>query len=303
MTKSAGIGPLKSFRCLALLFVILVGLATIVATGGGNGGGDSSSSTGTLSMDIADAKPLLPAGTENVWITFEELLVHKSGGGWISLPLAQTPYTIDLYQFYYGKSTHLVPPVSLETGKYTQIRIVISEAEIKIDDKIFPVTISSENLKTDKNFAFTVTGGGAVDVTIDFDLSKSIVVTGLPGATSYKLKPVLHIVKTLEAATIIGRISETTFSNYGSNEAAVAVFWDNDGSCDYSPDDEAYTEVTVLEGAPATFSIFWLVPDEGYTVNIDMNGDLVPEFQEFVEAIYLRPGSTFALNDGEPIEK
>jgi len=301
MTKAAGIAPLKSFRYLALLFVILVGLATIVATGGGNGGGDSSSSTGTLSMSIADAKPLLPAGAKNVWITFEELLVHKSGGGWISLPLAQTPYTIDLYQFYYGKSTHLVPPVSLETGKYTQIRIVISEAKINIDDKIFPVTITSENLKTDKNFAFTVTGGGAVDVTIDFDLSKSIVVTGLPGEPSYKLKPVLHIVKTLEAATIIGSIGGNTFPDDDPNEATVAVFWDKDGSRDYSQDDEGYTEVTVQEGAPATFSIFWLVPDEGYTVKIYMDGDLDLEFEEFVKASDLGPGSIFVLNGGEPI--
>jgi hypothetical protein len=299
MTKATGIGALKSFRYLALLFVILIGLATIVATGGGNGGEDSSLSTGTLSMSIADAKPLLPAETENVWITFEELLVHKSGGGWISLPLAQTPYTIDLYQFYCGKSTHLVPPVSLDTGKYTQIRIVISEAEIKIDDKIFPVKIPSENLKTDKNFDFTVIGGGAVDVTIDFDLSKSIVVTGLPGEPSYKLKPVLHIVKTSEAATIIGSIGESTFLN--SSEATVAVFWDNDGSCDYSPDDEAYTEVTVLKGAPATFSIFWLVPDQGYTVKIYLDGVLDPVFEEFVEAIDLGPGSTFALNAGNSI--
>jgi hypothetical protein len=291
------VGRLKIFRYLGLLFVITLGLTTIIATGGGGGGG-SGAATGTLSMDVADAKPMLPPGTKNVWITFEQVRAHKAGGGWISLPLVQTPYTIDLLQFYDGNSTDLVPPVSLITGKYTQIRIVISKAEIKIDNTTYQVTIPSENLKTDKNFDFVVTGGGAVEITVDFDLSKSIVVSGPAGTHDYKLKPVLHIVETLEAATIQGSIADITFDNNSSTEATVTVIWDKDGDLGLSPNDEEYTKVTVPKGNPATFTIFWLVPDQGYTVQIDMDGDSNPEFEEFVEAVHLQPGSIFELNNG-----
>lgn len=48
----------------------------------------------------------------------------------------------------------------------------------------------------------------AVDITIDFDLSKSLV---LEGAVC-KLKPVLHIVDTAGAATIEGTIDNLLFS-------------------------------------------------------------------------------------------
>jgi hypothetical protein len=86
------------------------------------------------------------------------------------------------------------------------------------------VTIPSENLKTDKNFSFDVQGGGAADITIDFDLSQSIVVTDDgSGTLSYKLKPVLHIVDTVEAATITGRIA-----NY-----RVEIDFDLDNSFDW----------------------------------------------------------------------
>ncbi len=59
-------------------------------------------------MNVTDAKPVLPAtGVESVTITFDEVSVHKSGGGWINLPVATQPqpYTIDLYQFSDGTKT------------------------------------------------------------------------------------------------------------------------------------------------------------------------------------------------------
>jgi hypothetical protein len=65
-----------------------------------------------------------------------------------------------------------------------------------------------------------VKGGGAVDITVDFDLSISIVVTG---PDEYKLKPVLHIVHTSEAATIQGTIADESFDNTGSSNAIVTI--------------------------------------------------------------------------------
>ena len=63
--------------------------------------GDNGDS-GTLKVYVTDAKPVLPSGTEQVLITFEEVMVHKAGGDWVSLPLVQSPYTINLLQFSGG---------------------------------------------------------------------------------------------------------------------------------------------------------------------------------------------------------
>jgi hypothetical protein len=60
---------------------------------GCGGGSSSSSGSGTIVIGVTDTKPMLPAGTEEVLITFVEVSVHRPGGGWTSLPLAQTPYS------------------------------------------------------------------------------------------------------------------------------------------------------------------------------------------------------------------
>ncbi len=229
----------------------------------GGGGGDSTGS-GEVSMSITDAKPLLPDGVTNLWVTFTEVLVHKSGGGWISLPLTgDLPYnTIDLLQFSDGKTTELVPPVLLEYGKYTQIRLVIESATIKFDnEKVCDVEIPSEHLKTDKNFIVEV-DQSAADIVIDFDLSRSLVVTDPFGTPSYKLKPVLHIVEASEAATITGVIDDQSFINFNTDAAIITVLANG----------EIYTKVTVEKTiVPEKFTIFWLVPDQYYIIEIDMD--------------------------------
>jgi hypothetical protein len=252
-----------------LVFVLsLISLAVAVGCGGGGGGSDSgSSSTGTVSMSITDAKPVLPetAGEEieNVFVTINEVLVHMAGGGWESLPLPKSPapYRIDLLQFSEGLTTELVPPVALKSGKYTQVRLSVASAALtfKGNPKVeIPVTIPSENLKTDKNFDFDVTEGDAVDITIDFDLSKSLVTEG-PG---YKLKPVLHIVETDVAATIEGAIANDRFND----GYVVITVLDGTG--------QEYTRLQVDKDARAGiddtfYAIFWLVPDQSYKVEVD----------------------------------
>jgi hypothetical protein len=67
-------------------------------------------------MFMTDAKPVLPANITNCLATIDEVLVHSSGGGWDSLPMAQTPYTIDLLQFTDGTTAKFVLPTALESG-------------------------------------------------------------------------------------------------------------------------------------------------------------------------------------------
>jgi len=286
-------------KVLKLSAWIILSLSILIFTACGGGGG-SSAGFGEVSMDITDAKPLLPEGTTNLRVTFTEVLAHKSGGGWISLPLPEFPYTIDLLYFSDGFTTELVPPVSLEYGKYTQIRLVVSRADISFNngETWDPVEVPSEHLKTDKNFTFDVPDGGAVDITVDFDLSQSIVVTDDgSGTILYKLKPVLHIVYTFEAATIKGWIENASF---GGQNPIVTVFVYNPNSGEF----EEYTKVEVSKSDTedtTEFNIYWLSPNQDYIVEIDFDPDSDPEWCEEVDDSNLISGKDFNLNDSQPI--
>ena len=72
----------------------LFSVMSLVFLGGCGGGGDSGSSTGTgtVSLDIADAKPFIDGAEQpdELWVSFEAVRVHTSGGGWVSLDLPKT---------------------------------------------------------------------------------------------------------------------------------------------------------------------------------------------------------------------
>jgi hypothetical protein len=291
-----------------VLSIVLSTALLMLLVGCGGGGGGSDGGSGTASMNVADAKPALPLeAIKHVFVTFDEVSVHKAGGDWINLPLAQE-HTIDLYQFSDGEKTQLVPPVILESGKYTQIRLGVTGGEIVYNadnigqDDTIQLVVPSENLKTAQSFDFEVPDGGAVDLTVDFDLSRSIVVD--PQDSTYKLKPVLHVVVTEEAATIRGRILT---SDFGSDEATVTVYYDANGD-DQADPDELYTTVTVAKAGTADtpFSIFWLVPnpEKPYIVEIEFDGNPTtsPDYREVVDPSNLGNGETWPLNGDKAIE-
>ena len=277
-------------------FIFVALICGIFLSACGGGGGTATFSSGTLSVEITDAKPVLPTGVAQVFVTIDEVSVHSSGGQWASLPLAQTPFTMDLLQFTSGRTTQLVPPATLAPGKYTQLRLGVQSAMIVTDTgQQLPVTIASGDLKTDKNFNFDVTGGGAVTLTVDFDLSQSLVVTG---SGSYKLKPVLHLVNTAEAATITGSINVAA---YGFDQAVVIVNQDSDNSGNLTPGDEEYTRLVVAKAQsdPTPFSIYWLVPGQSYIVEVQIGGITV--YSQAVAKTALPAGAVYPLNNGNPI--
>ena len=280
------------FRNVTRLALLVVGLLIASTLGCGSGGGDSDGTT--LRVGLTDAKPALPDGVDGVTLTIGEVSVHREGGSWISLPLARSPYVVDLLQFQGGKTTDLVPPAELEPGRYTQLRLSVLSAAIRVSGHDLPLEVPSDFVRTDKNF--DLADGGAVDLTVDFDLSRSLVATG---SGNYKLKPVLHLVETARAARINGIIAGSAFGT--ATEAVVSMSWDADRSGGASAGDEEYTRVVVPKGSqsPAEFSIFWLVPGEGYLVEVEIQGAKV--YQEFVPAAALPPGASFALNGGTPI--
>ncbi len=277
--------------------------STLVLFACGGGGGSSSipAGSGIVTMSVTDAKPLLPENATNFFVEFSEVWIHKPGEGWKQLPLVESPYTIDLLQFHSGKTTELVPPTKLNSGKYTQVRFVVDRATIRLlnsngntDD--WPVEIPSDNLKTDKNFIVDVGSDSAIDLIIHFDLSMSLVVSGPASNPTYKLKPVMHLFDhPLKAATINGSINNISFGD--SDNATIIVFAESN--------QEVYTRVEVPKSSnpnPTEFNIFWLVPSQSYTVEIDLDQDDTADCAQFAEDIDLEPGALFSLNGGDPIK-
>lgn len=262
-----------SGRSLAALAMMSI-LSIFIGCGGGGGSGSSSgSSTGTVSMSITDAKPVLPDNVTNCFVTIDAVSVHSSEGRWETLEMVRTPYTIDLLQFTDGVTAEFVPPARLGSGKYTQVRLSVLSAKLRFNDdpaEEVDLTIPSANLKTDKNFTFDVTEKAAVDITIDFDLSKSIVVEGPAANPSFKLKPVLHIVDTELAATIVVTVTNALFVE----KAWITVSYNKDTNGNYT---QEYTKVEITRKDPPEYPIFWLVPDEDYLVEIDYNSDGDPD--------------------------
>jgi hypothetical protein len=287
-----------------IFIYLIIGSLFLMLSACGGGGGVDSIGYGELALAITDAKPSLPGDPTNFYVTITEVWAHGKGG-WVQLEMSQSPYTIDLLQFSNGETTELVPPVLLRSGKYTQIRLVLEEggARIIFDNDGVPeehtVVIPSENLKTDKNIDFDVEINKAVDLLIDFDLSQSLIVTDDgSGTLSYKLKPVLHIVDFFEAATINGTIAQGSFVA-GKNAIVTAYV--------YNPDISGYEEYTKIEvsdsGSPTTnFSIFWLAPDRGYRVEVDLDPDSAGyNYDENVDEGDLEPGEIWNLKGGAPI--
>jgi hypothetical protein len=254
----------------------------------------------TLFVRVTDARPALPSGIEAVFITFEEFFVHREGGDWIPLELLNSPYAIDLLELHSGKTSQLVQPAKLKVGKYDRIRALISSVAVLSGGVFYSVPLSPGNLSIERGFFFKLEGGKTLDLTIDFDLSQSLSMSGAPPTHSYKLEPVLHINPTKEAASIQGEIGAETFEEHQSVEAILTVFLDKDLSGDFSQADEEYTCIFVDKDNPE-FEVFWLVPEQGYIVQIEMDGIGPCEFEQFVFPADLQKGDTFQLNQSNPI--
>jgi hypothetical protein len=95
----------------------------------------------------------------------------------------------------------------------------------------------------------------------------SVVVSGPPSNPTYKLKPVLHLFEDpLQAATIEGSIDALSFGDSG--KTTIVVIAESDG--------EEFTRLEVTKESdtdPTAFSIYWIVPNKSYTVQIDLYQD------------------------------
>jgi hypothetical protein len=185
--------------------IILTGCET-------NSTGIESEQMGKLTIYLTDA----PAAYDSVNITFSEVSAHIDSE-WVVVQ--GEPITVDLLDWTNGKSM-VLGSADVPAGKYTQIRIKIDDAEIGVNDQVYPLDVPSgaqTGLKLGPQFS--IDAGSSYELIVDFDACRSIVTMGSKkDPKGYKLKPRLRVM----ALAITGSISGTV-SNPDSLPVAYAI--------------------------------------------------------------------------------
>ena len=139
--------------------------------------------SGKLAIYLTD----LPVGVEKVLVTIGAIDVHKTGGAFFTVFSGERDY--DLLELQ--RNPELLFDTSLEEGKYTQIRMQVTEGQIQILGVLYPLTVPSSEVKINCNF--TISSGGTTRITLDFDAEKSLQVSGNPKNNNYNLRPVIQV--------------------------------------------------------------------------------------------------------------
>lgn len=213
---------LKRFSSVLTLSAVMA----VTSCGGSDGGnGSGSASTGTLSLQITDG-PVENA--EHVYIQFSGLEIHSGDGHRTTLyycedPADSTltvvsdsacttpsaPKQIDLLAFNGGQADILLNGYTLPSGHYNWIRLMVDtdgvlDSYIVVGGVDHELTIPSGNQTGLKlNRGFNVPDGGSAGFTIDFDLRKSVHMTG---NGDYKLRPTLRMVDNIMVGSISGTV-------------------------------------------------------------------------------------------------
>jgi hypothetical protein len=185
---------------IGLMASALLAASALVACGGGS----SSPGNGTLGVSMTDA----PAcGYDHVNVTVNKIRVHQSASasdtdaGWVDI----VPSTgkIDLLNLTNGVLQAL-GETPLAAGHYTQLRLVLdANTGNTLANSVVPSATGVEQTLITPSAVqsgiklvneFDVVAGQRVDLVLDFDACKSVV---LRGNGSYALKPVIKVIPTV----------------------------------------------------------------------------------------------------------
>jgi len=143
---------------------------------------NGSEETGRVSIFVKDA----PADWAHINVTFSEVRIHEAnatnGTGWHSLKIING--TVDLTDLV--NVSALLADGNVSAGKYTQVRIVVLKATgVMTDGTKVNFIVPSGELKT--THPFNIVAGKNVSLTVDINLSRSIV----HNSDGWKFTPVI----------------------------------------------------------------------------------------------------------------
>jgi len=174
----------------------------------------TSPGVGTVNLRLIDA----PGDFQEVNLAVAEVSAHFEGagaqgesdstGGW--QVLRAEPLNVDLLTLRNGVFTTLAV-AQVPAGHYSQIRLKLaSGSNVVVDGATHPLTVPSGMQSGYKLVGgFDVPAGGIIDLTLDFDAARSIVLTG---SGTYILKPTARVIPTVSAGAIAGHVSPDSVS-------------------------------------------------------------------------------------------
>jgi len=172
---------------------------------------------GKVSIYITDA-PTDDSNIEAVVVAINKIEM-KGPDGWETVKEFETPFSLNLLDYQNGES-YFVTESFIEAGTYKEVRLKLEAASendesgevsgsyIKYKDgskkSLFVPSGSQSGYKVKGEF--TLPEEGAVAVTLDFDVRKSIVKAGASG--KFLLKPTVRLIANQDAAIINGHFTE-----------------------------------------------------------------------------------------------
>jgi hypothetical protein len=188
-----------NIRTISLLNAVVIFILFIAGCNKDTSGPEKA--TSKLKIYLTDS----PAVYDSVNIQFSEISAHIDSG-WVTVQ--GNPVTVNLLEWNNGKSI-IIGEAPVPAGKYTQIRLKIDDADIVVDGHSHLLEVPSgaqTGLKLGPEF--TINQGSTYELVIDFDVERSIVLTGPPNnPTGYKLKPHLRVVPMAITGSISGTVT------------------------------------------------------------------------------------------------
>lgn len=238
-----------------------------------------------VTFSLTDA-PIDESVVTAVNVTISSIAVNESAdaqisaadGSWTVVELA-APVTLDLLSLQNGVSEVIDDTLTLAGGtQINQIRLGVDSVQVMEGDVAAATTMpSSTGLKIVN--AFQIPLSGAVGITIDFDVRKSVVAS----AGGYLVKPVLRAVIDNEAGKIAGTVPSGVVTVYAYEDGAWTAAEETAATSDGLYFTEAYTSAAVVE-APLSYALSFLDPGVYDLFGVDASGAVVAELADVAVA-------------------
>ena len=184
------------------LFLLLVLGLVLFGCSDSDNPADTAAAQGDIRISLVDS----PAGFDAVNIVVTEVSIHRANAdsltGWSVID--STTRTFDLLKLRNGASG-VLGAKRLDAGKYTQIRLKIGAgSNVVVGGLSIPLEVPGglqSGLKLNHNF--DIVANTTYELTLDFDASRSLRLTG----NQYRLSPVIRVAANITSGTISGSIS------------------------------------------------------------------------------------------------
>ena len=187
--------------------------------GGSSGSGGEGSS---LSLRLTDAAF---DDAARVDITFVEVKLRKTSGGWVSIPV-NPAQKIELASLQGTKTADLLRDVKVDAGDYDELRLIVDTASMAnsielttggVNNLMIP-SGGSSGLKNKGDY--TVSDTRPTALVVDVDLRQSIITAG----PNFIMRPVLRLVKGDNFGHIRGLVNSTLLTAGTCSDAQADSF-------------------------------------------------------------------------------